>query len=223
MSALEGLSWAILALGIMTGLAILADVRRYPQHMQIMNITWPITGLYLPIVGWFAYKQMGRATGGGGHHHGHGHGDKPFWQSVLVSVTHCGGGCTLGDSVAAPIVSAIGLTFLGSELLGHFLGEFIAAYLFGVLFQFLPIMGMGETNPFRGLVNAIKADTLSLVAFEIGMFGWMAFAFLVLLPHEPEVGSPVFWLMMQVAMVVGFTTAYPANWFLVKAGIKHGM
>ncbi|MES1956228.1 DUF4396 domain-containing protein [Salinisphaera hydrothermalis] len=218
MATLTAISWVFIVLGLLTGLAILVDVRRHPQPMSVMNITWPINGLYAPIFGWWVYKGLGRPDAlAGGHTH------KPKWQSVAVSVTHCSGGCVSGDSIAAPIVSAVGFTVLGSLLLGHFVGEFIAAYLFGILFQILPIMSMGETNPFKALMNAIKADTLSLVAFEIGMFGWIAFSFLVLLPHEPEVTSPVFWFMMQIAMIVGFLTAYPANWYLVKVGIKHGM
>ncbi|MGL5398829.1 MAG: DUF4396 domain-containing protein [Plesiomonas shigelloides] len=28
---------------------------------------------------------------------------------------------------------------------------------------------------------------------------------------------------MQIAMVAGFFTAYPMNWWLVKKGIKHAM
>jgi hypothetical protein len=218
MDTLIALSWAFIALGLLTGLAILIDIIRHPQPMGVMNITWPITGLYFPGIGWWLYERMGRPDVlAGGHTH------KPKWQSVFVSATHCGGGCALGDSIAAPIVSAIGASLLGIALLAHFVGEFIAAYLFGILFQFLPIMSMGERNPARALVNAIKADTLSLVAFEIGMFGWMALAVFVLLPADPPVASPVFWFMMQIAMVLGFATSYPANWVLVNVGIKHGM
>ena len=32
----------------------------------------------------------------------------------------------------------------------------------------------------EGLVDSIKADTLSLTAFEIGLFGWMAIVALVI-------------------------------------------
>lgn len=227
MTSLDIIAWIFIGLGILTAAVIALDIRSHPQPMSVMNVTWPITGLYFPVLGLGMYLGMGRAAadhGSDGHESGHGHGgDKPFWQSVFVSVTHCGGGCTLGDSVAAPLVSAFGFTVAGSLLLAHFTGEFIAAYLFGILFQFLPIMAMGERNPVRGLINAIKADTLSLISFEIGMFGWIAFSFLVLLKAEPEVSSPVFWFMMQIAMIIGFATAYPANWLLVKAGIKHGM
>ena len=217
MNAFAMVSWFFLALGVLTALAIAVDVYRHPQPMSIMNVTWPITGLYFPVIGYWMYAKMGRAGSG------HGHGDKPFWQGVFVSTTHCGGGCTLGDTIGAPLVSAIGLTVLGSELIGHFAGEFIGAYLFGILFQFLPIMSMGEQSAGQALIDAIKADTFSLVAFEIGMFGWMAIATYAFLGGSPGVGTAQFWFMMQIAMILGFATSYPANWVLVRQGIKHAM
>jgi hypothetical protein len=35
--------------------------------------------------------------------------------------------------------------------------------------------------------------------------------------------SPVFWFMMQLAMIAGFLTSYPVNWWLVRSGIKEEM
>ncbi|WP_348639460.1 DUF4396 domain-containing protein [Salibacterium salarium] len=29
--------------------------------------------------------------------------------------------------------------------------------------------------------------------------------------------------MMQIAMMLGFLTSFPANWLLVKKGVKHAM
>lgn len=213
MSFFTSITWVFIALGLLTALAILADVIRRPQHMAVMNITWPITGLYFPVVGWWLYRGMGQK----------GHGDKPHWQSVFISTTHCGGGCTLGDSVAAPLMTIFGATLFGSALIGHFAGEFVGAYLFGILFQFLPIMSMGDARWPAALKDAIKADTLSLVAFEIGMFGWMTLAAVLWLGMEPRIDTPEFWFMMQIAMILGFATSYPANWWLVKKGIKHAM
>ena len=108
-------------LGVATGLAILRDVIRHPQPMQIMNVTWPVNGLFTPVFGWWVYKKLGRPDAEAG-----GHVDKPHWQSTLVGVTHCAGGCVLGDSIAAPLVTVAGFTVFGVLLLGHFVGEFVA-------------------------------------------------------------------------------------------------
>jgi hypothetical protein len=77
----------------------------------------------------------------------------------------------------------------------------------------------------QGLVVAIKADTLSLVAFEIGLFGWMAIVALIMFgtTWHANPTEPIFWFMMQVGMTIGFFTSYPANRWLIEKGIKHGM
>jgi uncharacterized protein DUF4396 len=33
----------------------------------------------------------------------------------------------------------------------------------------------------------------------------------------------VFWFMMQIGMIPGFMTTYPANWLLVRGGVKSAM
>jgi hypothetical protein len=33
----------------------------------------------------------------------------------------------------------------------------------------------------------------------------------------------LFWFMMQIAMLFGFLTAYPMNWWLIRKGIKEAM
>ena len=35
--------------------------------------------------------------------------------------------------------------------------------------------------------------------------------------------SPEFWFVMQLAMLCGFATAYPVNWWLIRSGIKEAM
>jgi len=69
----------------------------------------------------------------------------------------------------------------------------------------------------------MKADTVSLVAFEIGMFAWMGFASSVVFSPRPDPNSAVYWFSMQIAMVVGFATSFPANWWLIRIGWKEKM
>ena len=54
-------SWFAVFGGFFTAVAIALDVLQRPQHIKIMNIVWPITGLYLPIVGWWLYSKVGRS------------------------------------------------------------------------------------------------------------------------------------------------------------------
>ena len=216
-------SWVAVILGLLTALATAFDVTAHPQHMKIMNVVWPITGLYLPIAGWLLYADMARRKPISMSEDMHAaHGDRPFWKSVFVSTTHCAAGCVIGDIIGAPIVFWAGWTLFGSRLFAEFLVLFVLAYIFGIAFQYLPIRAMRRISRREALVEAIKADTLALTAFEIGLFTWMAFVYFQFVPRS-ELTSPTYWFMMQIGMVLGFIASFPANWYLVRAGVKPGM
>ncbi|MBK4733011.1 DUF4396 domain-containing protein [Noviherbaspirillum pedocola] len=215
------LAWLSVIGGVMTALAIGVDVMAHPQMMKIMNLVWPITGLYFPMIGWWLYTGMGRPLAMDAPKSA---ASKPHWKSIFLSATHCGSGCVLGDLIGAPIVFVIGWQVLGERLYADYLMSFTLAYLFGIAFQYFPVRAMTKASPVEALKDAVKADTLSLIAFEVGMFAWMAVVYFMLMPsHRPEPTSMVFWFMMQVGMVLGFLTTYPANWLLVKWGVKSGM
>lgn len=192
--------------------------------MTIMKVIWPLTTLYLgPIAAWSYWTMERPFTGEGMHaHHDHmGTTSKPFWQSVFVSATHCGGGCALGDAVGELWIFASGFTVAGSVLLTSYAVEFVLAYVLGIAFQYLAIAPMSTDRVAGILRSAVEADSMSLVAFEVGMFAFMAFSHYTFPGLTPA--SPVFWFMMQLAMIAGFVTTYPANWFLVQRGVKHAM
>ena len=230
---LEVCSSVALLAAIACALVILADIalgRR--QKMAIMNAVWPITALYFGPVGLWAYWAMGRpeasrsrakeAPNRGGEVREKGT-DRPFWQTVFVATSHCGAGCTLGDTIGETAIYLLGITLFGSALLTAYAVDFALAYLIGIIFQFFTIAPMRKLGVKDGLIAAVKADTISLVAFEVGMFGWMALDRLALFEVPAEPNSATYWFLMQIAMIVGFATSYPANWWLVKSGLKEAM
>lgn len=219
LSWLDVVSWISIVLGFLTAGIISLDVAAHPQKMRIMNIVWPVTGLYFPVVGWSLYSAMGRPAADAPAANG----ERPHWKSVFVSATHCGAGCTIGDILGPLIVFGFGLTLFGVVLFAEYVVEFLLAYAFGIAFQYFPIRWMRQVSPAEALIDAVKADTLSLVAFEIGMFAWMALAHYVVVPWHPKPDSAVFWFMMQIGMIFGFLTTYPANWLLIRSGVKSGM
>lgn len=215
-------SAAIIGLDILTG-------RR--QKMAIMNLVWPITALYFGPIGLWAYWTIGRPDvhrGDAPPSHGHGgHGrdaEGPSWRTVFKATSHCGAGCTVGDAIGESAIFLMGITLFGSKLETAYLFDFLLAYAFGIVFQFFTIAPMRGLGLWDGLKAAVKADTISLVAFEVGMFAFMAMNRLVFFPSgPPEPDSVAYWFLMQIAMIVGFATSYPANWWLVKAGLKEAM
>ncbi|EDH0916611.1 DUF4396 domain-containing protein, partial [Listeria monocytogenes] len=57
----------------------------------------------------------------------------------------------------------------------------------------------------------------------VGMFGFMIIAHLTIKNNLLEPNKIEYWFIMQIAMLIGFFTSYPINWYLVKKGIKHAM
>nr|WP_263314409.1 DUF4396 domain-containing protein [Mammaliicoccus sp. Marseille-Q6498] len=226
MTMLSWIALVFIIVGCMQFAVILIDILKHPQkNMVIMNIVWPLTGLYFPLLGIIAYYYLGKEKS---HQHQHEHDhhmhhqSKPFWKSVVVSTTHCSAGCALGDLIGAPIVFYAGITIFTNQMATEFLVEFILAYIFGLMFQYFH-MEIKHDHPGRDLIDAIKADTLSLIAFEIGMFGFMIIMHMFINPNIMSPNHLEYWFLMQIAMLIGFMTSYPVNWYLVKKGIKHAM
>ena len=189
------LSWISIILGLATAGVIAIDVSLHPQHMRIMNVVWPVTGLYFPMVGWWLYTSMARPMAVDAPKM---MGPERDWKSVFVSATHCGSGCVIGDIIGAPIVLATGWTLFGERLYADYVVEFGLAYIFGIAFQYLPIRAMRHVAPREALLDAVKADTLTLTAFEVGLFGWMAVTYFVLFATQPpDASTVVFWFMSK--------------------------
>lgn len=149
---------------------------------------------------------------------------RPKWQSVTLSTLHCGAGCTLADIIGEIFMLYVPVVIAGSALIGGWVFDYILALAIGVFFQFEAIRAM-EKLPFGTAISkAFKADVLSLTAWQVGMYGWMAIAIFGFFQGSPLPKlSWSFWFMMQVAMLCGFICAYPVNILLIKAGIKKGM
>ena len=229
---LHWIARASLAMGVLSAVIIAADIfSGQRQKMWIMDVVWPVTGLYAGLLAVYAYFKVGRmsakphraATGSSGQQaqkHQH---EKPFWQSVGIGALHCGSGCTLGDLAAEWLVVAFPLTIAGHKLFGSWVVDYIFAFAFGIAFQYFSIKPMRNVSAKEGLKSALKADSASLTAWQVGMYGWMAVSVFLIFRHELEKTDPVFWFMMQIAMLAGFLTSYPVNWWLISKGIKEKM
>jgi hypothetical protein len=238
---LHVLSVLSLVVGVLCALGIAIDETMHPQQMWIMNVVWPITALFGSVLwlwGYFRYgslathERMHAAKQAGKNAPNE---QKPFAAMVAEATSHCGSGCALGDLAAEWLAFAVPViavwlgwhTIFSEKMFAVWVLDFIFAYAFGIVFQYFTIAPMRGLIFTQGLWAAIKADTLSLTAWQIGMYGFMAIAnfwlFRSVLGAELKVNSVEFWFMMQIAMLCGFLTAYPVNWWLLRAGIKEKM
>ncbi|MGH8164548.1 MAG: DUF4396 domain-containing protein [Rhodanobacteraceae bacterium] len=219
-----------LIVGGLSALIIVIDLLAgHRQQMWIMDLVWPISGLYAGPLALWAYFTIGRLSTKRAVEAAKARGEdppgkkKPFWQMVGVGASHCGAGCTLADIVGEWLLFAFPLVLFGHKIFGSWLIDYFIALAFGIVFQFFTIAPMRDLGVGEGLVQASKADFLSLTAWQVGMYGWMAIATFAIFGHEIEKTNPVFWFMMQIAMLAGFLTSYPVNWWLLRAGIKEKM
>jgi len=210
--------WTALAVAFASAGAILWDivVRGRRQEMAVMNWVWPITALYWgPVAAWFYFRRSR---------------ERGDWWAVAKGVSHCGAGCTLGDIAGEWIVYLTAWTIplfaneAANSLMAMYVADFVLAWTLGIVFQYFSIVPMREdVGRLEGVWLAIKADTLSIVAFQVGLFGYMALYHLVLWQPPLTVASPTYWFMMQIGMIIGFFTAWPVNVWLIRRGWKEKM
>lgn len=154
--------------------------------------------------------------------HHHGDSSRPFFATVTVGVCHCGAGCVLGDIVGEWLVYGTN-AYIGNPprlLWAEMLVDFGFAFLFGLFFQYFSIAPMSGDYSIKTVWRALKADALSLISFEIGLFGWMAAFQLGIFNDELGMPTVTYWWMMQIGMFIGHWTGVPVNWWLIKKGVK---
>ena len=228
----ELVAWAALALGFASALVIAADVVLLGnrQHTAIMNLVFPLTALYMGPVALWGYLTRGRRMS---HRQMQARAfdatsepeARDSWWEVSLSDTHCGAGCALGDVGGEWIVWATGWTIGSTAALGpEYILDLPLAWIFGILFQYFAIAPLrGQTGQLAPLRDAIKSDTLSVLSFEAGLFGWMALSHYVIWRPPLPIDTSSHWFMMQIGMMIGFLTSWPVNrWLLVK-GVKEPM
>jgi hypothetical protein len=226
---LHHLALAMLVLGLACAIAVGIGVVRRPERMAVMNVVWPVCALFGSVLVVLAYRRLATPRDRAEHH------KPPFPAVVAKGALHCGSGCALGDlaaewlAFAAPVIATwFGWHWLFAEKTFAVWGlDFVFAFLLGIVFQYFAIAPMRGLSLGEGVVAALKADTLSLAAWQVGMyggmallqFGWYRHAY----GHVAAVDTPEFWFAMQLAMLAGFATAYPVNWWLIRRGIKEAM
>ncbi|KAA9008284.1 DUF4396 domain-containing protein [Histidinibacterium aquaticum] len=239
---LELLAIVSLLAGFVSAAIVIFDLRRHPQHMWIMNLVWPLVALFAHVAALVAYYRVGRLAEHAKAHAAMEKGETPphtaqtsFPTKVGKGASHCGAGCTLGDicaewlAVLFPVIAVwLGYeSIFQNKIFAVWILDYIFAFTFGVAFQYFTIVPMRGLSPGKGVIEAVKADVLSLTAWQVGMYGFMAVAHFWIFGHllgaELHTASVEFWFMMQIAMICGFLTSYPVNWWLIRKGVKEAM
>ena len=218
-------SWLSVVLGLGSCVLVAIDLRRRrPQAMSVMNLVWPINALWAGLIGVWVYWAIGRMgpRTAASHDKMMDMPERPFWQKVAAGTLHCGAGCTLADLVGPFVFRIIAFEVMGSLVFGEWTLDYVLALITGVSFQYMAISPMLQQTGASVWWRALKVDFLSLTAWQVGMYGWMALVIFVWFGRIPP-NRIEFWFMMQLAMACGFVTSYPMNWWLIRVGVKTAM
>lgn len=215
---LEIIGWISLILAFTSALFICFHIFAlgHRQKMWIMEVIYPINALYFgPLSVWFYLKY--------GEKKNPTHKKYITWSQISKGVFHCGAGCVLGDIIAAWLIFGLSITIANQTLYADFVLDFIFAWLLGIAFQYFTIAPMNKLSIKQNLTKAIKADTLSIIAFQIGLFLGMYIYQECIFSNPLPKTSASYWFLMQISMIIGSFTAYPVIKWLIRCGIKHAM
>lgn len=140
------------------------------------------------------------------------------WRQVLGSTMHCVAGDGVGILAGAVIASLFHLSRVADIFLEYLLG-------FGfdwTIFQALFMRAESGGSYARSLSSTFLPELLSMNCLMAGMVPTMVWA-MKHVPSGADPSGPAFWFVMSMALLAGFITAYPMNWWLVSHHMKHGM
>ncbi len=140
------------------------------------------------------------------------------WRQVLGSTMHCVAGDGVGILTGAVVASLFHLTRRTDVGL-----EYVLGFAFGwTIFQALFMRRMAGGSYGGALASAFFPELLSMNCLMAGMVPAKPLA-MASIPASRDPSEPSFWFIMSMALLVGFITAYPMNWWLVSRHMKHGM
>jgi len=218
---LTAVSWVFVGLALLCAAAILYDVygRGYRQRTSVMNLVWPITALYLGPLALPAYYRWGRPRSEKWQKEHGSAPEKSLPVAAATGGTPGGAASAIGHVLGVPLVVFLGLTIAGQALWMMILVIAVIAtvllFAFEYFFSTVPTRGLSRG---KGLGVALLIALVTVLAFDVGMGGWMlVLHFLFFMPPLTDV---TFLFLMQFGLIMGFLTGYPAVLWRVRRGIK---
>lgn len=209
----DGVTFLWFLLTALSLLFVVVDIRSTPAS-PVLKWGFILLTAYLGPLGAFLYVLGCREPLPGLHERY----VKTRWRQVLGSTMHCVAGDGVGILAGAVIASLFHFAKITDIALEYALG-----FGFGwAIFQALFMRGMAGGSYRRALSRAFFPELLSMNCLMAGMVPVMVMAFAIS-PAMREPSRPGFWFIMSMALLVGFITAYPMNWWLVSRHMKHGM
>jgi hypothetical protein len=214
---LTPVAWTYIALALISTAVIAADIylARRRQSSVATELVWVSSGLYLGPLAVAAYLRRGRVDASATHVDSavEARGVALGSRDTAVAVLPGGGASAVAHLVAVPFVVAVGWTIAGLAMWPMII--LIAVLVIAMLAAYERVASGHSAGRTRriSIGAALLAAVVTVVAFDVGMVGWMLF--LHFNNAMPGVTEGTFWFLMQIGVIVGLATGYPAvKWLL---------
>ena len=218
---LTPVSWFFVGIALLSAAYIAYDIydRGHRQRVGPMNAVWPATGLYLGPLAVWAYLRYGRPRSEKWQAE---HGAAPEKDLSAAAVTGGipGGVASLvGHVIGVPLIVLSGATLAGLDLWAMIAAVAVIATAFLFAYEyFFSTVPARRLSGGQGLGVAALISLATVLAFDVGMGGWMLFLHFGWV--MPSVTDVTFLFLMQVGLILGFLTGYPMVRFLLARGVK---
>jgi hypothetical protein len=191
------------------------DQFRHNPEPVVMKWGFILVTLYMGPLGLLLYVMADKEPRPGEHEQF----VRPLWKQGVGSTIHCVAGDATGIILAAATTALLGLPMWLDLIV-----EYLAGFGFGLfIFQSLFMQSMMGGSYWQNVRRSFVPEFISMNCMMAGMAPVMSFLMMGRDMRAMEPGELLFWGVMSLGVIVGFTTAYPVNVWLVGKGLKHGL
>jgi FtsP/CotA-like multicopper oxidase with cupredoxin domain len=144
---------------------------------------------------------------------------QPLWKQGVGSAIHCVAGDATGIILAAAITAALGLPMWLDLIV-----EYCTGFAFGLfIFQSLFMKELMGGSYWENVRRTFLPEFISMNTMMAGMAPVMT---IFMMGRDMRAMDPkelLFWGVMSLGVIAGFSTAYPVNVWLVAKRLKHGL
>jgi hypothetical protein len=205
--------WFVLA-GASTAYVAWDQYRNNPEPV-VMKWGFILVTLYMGPIGLLLYVLADKEPRPGEHESF----TAPLWKQGVGSTIHCVAGDATGIIIAAVVTATLGLPMWVDLIVEYLAGFACGLFIFQSLFM---MRVMGGTY----LENVRKSFLPEFISMNFMMAGMAPVMSFLMMGRDMRAMVPtelLFWGVMSLGVMAGFATAYPANVWMVKRGLKHGL
>lgn len=207
---LTPVGWIYIAISMLSAVLIAADIYLNRRRLDgtAIELVWLTSALYLGPFALALYLTKGRTSPNASGREG------PT-DSAGVVVLPGGSASAVAHLIGVPLVAFAGWTIAGMAMWPMIIVIAVLAIVMLAVYEWVPRRSGAARPPRRLSIGAaVVTAVVTVAAFDVGMVGWMVL--LHLNDLMPPVTEGAFWFLMQVGILVGLVTGYPAVRWLVQ-------